>query len=101
PAARELPTGLEGLLIPAVPVAALWTLAERRPDIRAAEERLIAANADIGAARAAFYPVFNLGADATAAFSPISDPAATVLALAASAAAPIFKRGQLQGGLAR
>lgn len=92
---------LRSIAVPLIPVSQPSQVVAQRPDIRAAEESLVAANADIGAARAAFYPVLNLGTDATVALSPLSDPASVALALAASAAAPIFKGGQLQGGLDR
>lgn len=75
------------------------TLLERRPDIHTAEAQLIAANADIGAARAAFYPSITLGANAGAAATGFGDPATTTLSLVSSLAAPIFKGGLLSGGL--
>lgn len=92
---------LQAVAIPRIPVSQPSSVVAQRPDIRAAEESLVAANADIGAARAAFFPVLNLGVDTTVALSPLSDPASVALALAASAAAPIFKGGQLQGGVDR
>lgn len=45
-----------------LPVVMPSLLVERRPDIRAAEASLIAANANIGVAKARFFPTFNLSA---------------------------------------
>jgi len=77
------------------------SLLERRPDIKSAEAGLIGAGANITAARAAFYPSVNLGSGFDITKSPLGDPLATALSIAASLSVPIFEGGRLEGGVER
>ncbi|MCE3233351.1 MAG: efflux system, outer rane lipoprotein CmeC [Rickettsiaceae bacterium] len=88
--------------LPELPAPSLTppsSLLTNRPDIRSAEAGLMANNADIGAARAAFYPSITLGVNAAAVASSFSNPAATALELSSSILAPIFSGGRLRGNL--
>ena len=89
---------------PAVPPGLPSDLLERRPDIAAAERTMAATNADIGVARAAFYPSLNLGGSGgllTGDLGKLFSVPAIVWSAAANMAAPLYTGGQLQGNLVR
>lgn len=93
---------MRDLGLPSVSPGLPSELLNRRPDIRSAEAQLAAANADIQAARAAFFPSVQLNSSASIsslAISTILDPAGAALGLAASVVQPIFEGGRLRGGL--
>ncbi len=75
-------------------------LLTRRPDVAEAEAQLIAANANIGAARAAFFPTISLTANGgyeSAALATLLTPATRVWALGAGLTQPIFQGGAVLG----
>jgi outer membrane protein, multidrug efflux system len=87
---------------PEVPAGLPSTLLERRPDVRQAEESLIAANAQIGVARAAYFPQISLtgtaGYESPALTNLFTGPAG-IWNLAASVSQPIFQGGRLKSNV--
>lgn len=93
---REL-TELE---VPPVPAGLPSDLLQRRPDLRQAEQNLIAANALIGAARALYFPTISLtGLFGTASgqFSNLFTGPARIWSYAGSLTVPIFTAGSISG----
>jgi outer membrane protein, multidrug efflux system len=87
---------------PDVPAGLPSSLLERRPDIRAAEQELIAANAQIGVARAAYFPQISLtgtsGFLSSALTSLFTGPAG-FWSFGASLTQPIFAGGRIKSGV--
>jgi NodT family efflux transporter outer membrane factor (OMF) lipoprotein len=87
---------------PAVPAGLPSALLERRPDIRQAEQELVAANARIGAARAEYFPRISLtgffGAQSRALSDLLTGPARLASA-GVGAAAPVFDAGRTRGNV--
>jgi outer membrane protein, multidrug efflux system len=82
----EVPTGLPSAIL------------ERRPDVRQTEEALVAANANVGVAKAAYFPQIPLtasfGAQSTALTSFLQGPA-TFWALGGQLAQPLYAGGRI------
>jgi multidrug efflux system outer membrane protein len=87
---------------PEVPAGLASTLLERRPDIREAEQQLIATNADIGVAKAAYFPDVSLtgtiGTESTALSKLFSGPA-RLWTVGPSLVQPIFTAGRLRSNV--
>jgi multidrug efflux system outer membrane protein len=92
-------------LPPEVPPGMPSTLLERRPDIRQVEQNLITANAEIGVARAAFFPQISLTGSGGGAFgrstllTGLMSSQTGIWSYGAQVSQPIFTGGALRGNL--
>lgn len=86
-------------LVPNVPEGLPSDLLARRPDVRSAEGKLIAANANIGAARASYFPSIPLTASAgyaSGALNNLFTGSAGIWAIGGQVLAPIFEGGKIR-----
>jgi multidrug efflux system outer membrane protein len=93
---------LVDLKLPLVPAGLPSQLLERRPDLRQAEQQLIAANAQISVARAQYFPVISLTGlfgTASGAFSGLFKGANRAWNYGVGATAPVFTAGGIAGSV--
>jgi multidrug efflux system outer membrane protein len=92
-------------LPPEVPPGMPSSLLERRPDIRGAEQNLVAGNAEIGVAKAQFFPQISLTGSGggsfgrSSAFSSLMSSQLGIWSYGANVSQPIFTGGALRGNL--
>jgi multidrug efflux system outer membrane protein len=104
PGTVERGKALTELALPGVPAGVPSQLLERRPDIAQAEQQLIAANAQIGAARAQYFPAISLTGAFGSASRQLSDlfsGPARAWSYAGTIAGPIFTGGFISGQVAQ
>jgi multidrug efflux system outer membrane protein len=91
---------IDAITLPKIPDALPSSVLSRRPDIASAEQNLIAANAKIGVARAAYFPSIKLtgmlGVQSIELSNFVSDPA-RLWEIAPSISVPIFSAGRIAG----
>jgi multidrug efflux system outer membrane protein len=98
----HIPRGkaISKILFPAIPAGIPSDILINRPDIRQAEQNLIAANAQIGAARALYFPTISLTGDfgyASADLSDLFKSPSRVWNYTGSITGPIFTAGAISG----
>jgi multidrug efflux system outer membrane protein len=83
---------------PAIPAGLPSALLERRPDVQSAEQLLVASNANIGAAKALFFPTFSLSTalgSVSHDFSNIADKRAAIWSVSGGFLQPLFQGWRL------
>ena len=104
PGPIERGKSIDAMTPPVIPSGLPSELLERRPDIMQAEQQLIAANAQIGAAKALYFPTISLTGAFGAASSDLSKlfqgPART-WSFAGSLVGPLFTAGLIKGQVAQ
>lgn len=93
---------IDELTLPAITAGMPSDLLERRPDIRQAEQTLIAANAQIGVAKAAYFPTISLTGAFGSASGDLSDlfqGPSRIWQYSAPVSLPIFTAGKIAGGV--
>ena len=87
---------------PDIPIGVPSDILERRPDIAAAERAMAAANAQIGVARAAFYPSFVIGPSfgyQSTHLGSLFDTPSTIWSFGVAMLQPLFTAGRLQANV--
>jgi NodT family efflux transporter outer membrane factor (OMF) lipoprotein len=91
------------VVVPEVPAGVPSTLLQRRPDIASAERRVAAANAQIGVARAAYFPNLglsaNYGTSSTSSFADLFNASNAAWSFGLSAAQSIFNAGAISANV--
>lgn len=99
PGAIPFPTPPSLVLPEEIPAGLPSALLERRPDIRAAEQQLVAANARVGEAKAKFFPTISLtglfGSVSTSATAVLNGSAPAIASLGLDVVQPLFAGGSL------
>ena len=93
---------VDALVLPEVPAGVPSQVLERRPDVRQAEQKLVAANAQIGAAKALYFPTISLtGAYGTASadLDNLFKGPSRIWSYAGSVVGPIFTGGAIRAGV--
>lgn len=101
--AFSMAPSLQRIAVPEVPLGLPSDMLERRPDVAAAERAMAVANAQVGVARAAYYPSITLAPTLgleSRALSSLFELPSLIWTLGASAAQVLFDGGRLDANLA-